>query len=61
LLKGQVKHPHGPYRIAFIAQLVRPWFVRLTRPRLLTAAELARVRKYKRGDDWLGLVKSLRD
>jgi hypothetical protein len=61
LLMGQVKHPHGPYRIAFIAQLVRPWFVRLTRPRLLTAAELARVRQYKRGDDWLGLVKSLRD
>jgi hypothetical protein len=61
LLMGQVKHPHGPYRIAFIAQLVRPWFVRLTRPRLLIAAELARVRQYKRGDDWLGLVKSLRD
>jgi hypothetical protein len=28
LLTGQVKHPHGPYRIAFSAHLVRPWFVR---------------------------------
>jgi hypothetical protein len=61
LLTGQVKHPHGPYRVAFIAQLVGPWFVRLTRPRLLTAAELARVRRYKSGDDWPSLVKSLRD
>src|SRR5262245_30924166 len=60
LLTGQVKHPQGPYRIAFVADLVRPWFVRLTRPRLLTAAELARVRQYKRGDDWLNLVRSLR-
>jgi hypothetical protein len=61
LLTGQVKHPHGPYRIAFIASLVEPWFVRLTYPRVLTAAELARVRQYKLGDDWLALVKSLRD
>jgi hypothetical protein len=61
LLKGQVKHPHGPYRIAFNAHLVGPWFVRLTQARVLTAAELARVRQYKRGDDWLGLVKSLPD
>jgi len=60
LLTGQLKHPHGPYRIAFIASLVEPWFVRLTNPRLLTAAELARVRQYKPGDDWLGLVESLR-
>jgi len=29
--------------------------------KLLTAAELARVRRYKPGDDWLALVKSLRD
>jgi hypothetical protein len=61
LLTGQLKHPHGPRRIAFYAHLVAPWFVRLTRPRLLTAADLARVRQYKPGDDWLGLVKSLRD
>jgi len=60
LLKGQVKHPHGPRRIALNAHLVLPWFVRLTQPRLLTAAELARVRQYKPGDDWLDLVKSLR-
>jgi hypothetical protein len=60
LLEGQVKHPHGPYRIAFSAHLVVPWFVRLTDPRVLTAAELARVRQYKTGDDWLSLVKSLR-
>src|SRR5437762_512941 len=40
LLTGQIKHPQGPYHIAFIADLVRPWFVRLTDPRLLTAAEL---------------------
>ena len=61
LLTGQVKHPHGPYRIAFIASLVGPWFVRLTHPRVLTAAELARVRQYKPADDWLVLIKSLRD
>ena len=61
LLTGQVKHLHGPYRIAFIASLVEPWIVRLTYPRVLTAAELARVRQYKLGDDWLALVKSLRD
>lgn len=61
LLTGQIKHPQGPYRIAFIAALVEPWFVRLTDPRRLTAAELARVRQYKPGDDWLSLVKSLRD
>jgi hypothetical protein len=61
LLKGQFPHPHGPYRIAFIADLVGPWFVRLTDPRALTPAELDRVRQYKPGDDWLGLVKSLRD
>jgi hypothetical protein len=60
LLKGQVKHPHGPYRISFNAHLVGPWFVRLMQPRALTAAELARVRQYKPGDDWLGLVKNLR-
>jgi hypothetical protein len=60
LLTGQVKHPQG-YRIAFIASLVKPWFVRLTHPRMLTAAELARVRQYRSGDDWLALVKSLRD
>src|SRR5262249_23305125 len=63
LLKGQVPHSHGPYRIAFNAHLVAPWFVRLTNPRALTSAELARVRQYKPGDDcdWLSLVKSLRD
>jgi hypothetical protein len=61
LLTGQVKHPHGRYTIAFIAGLVEPWFVRLTHPRELTAAKLARVRQYKPGDDWLALIKSLRD
>lgn len=61
LLKGQVKHTHGRYRIAFNARLVGPWYVRLSRARVLTAAELARVRHYKQGDDWLGLVKGLRD
>jgi hypothetical protein len=61
LLKGQVKHPHGPYRVAFSAHLVRPWFVLLTNPRLLTAAELDRVRQYRPGDDWLAVIKSLRD
>jgi hypothetical protein len=30
-------------------------------PRALAPFELARVRKYKPGDDWLGLVRSLRD
>jgi hypothetical protein len=37
LLTGKMNHPHGPYRIAFSAHLVVPWFVRLTDPRLLTA------------------------
>ena len=60
LLEGQVRHPHGPYRIAVSADLVVPWYVRLTHPRMLTAAELARVHQYKPGDDWLSLVKSLR-
>jgi hypothetical protein len=61
LLKGQVKHPHGRYRTGFNARVVEPWFVQLTDPRALTAAALARVRQYKRGDDWQSLVKSLRD
>ena len=61
LLTGKMNHPGGRYRIAFKAHLVGPWFVRLTHGQVLTAAELARVRQYKHGDDWLSLVKSLRD
>ena len=61
LLKGQLKHPRGTYHIGFEAYLVAPWFVRLTDPRALTPQELARVRRYKSGDDWLSLVGSLRD
>jgi hypothetical protein len=61
LLKGQIQHSHGAYRVAFKAQLVEPWFVKLTKPRALSAAELVRARQYKPGDDWLSLVKSLRD
>jgi hypothetical protein len=61
LLKGQLKHQRGLYHIGFKAHLVEPWFVQLTDPRALTPQELAGVRQYKPGDDWLGLVKSLRN
>ena len=61
LLTRQGPHSRGPYNIAFDASLVGPWYVRLTHGRVLTRAELARIRQYKDGDDWLGLVKSLRD
>ena len=61
MLMREGSHEHGPYRISFEAQLVAPWFVRLTRHRVLTESELARVRQYEDGDDWLSLVGSLRD
>jgi hypothetical protein len=54
-------HERGPYRVSFEAQLLAPWFVRLTRYRVLTETESARVRKYNEGDDWFSLVRSLRD
>jgi hypothetical protein len=61
LLMSEGSHEHGPYRISFEARLVAPWYVRLTRHRVLRESELVRVRQYKEGDDWLSLVRSLRD
>jgi hypothetical protein len=60
LLTGQHTHSRGPYTIAFEANLVGPWYVRLTYGHVLTPAEIGRIRQYKEGDDWLTLVKSLR-
>lgn len=60
LLTGQHAHSQGPYTIAFEATLAGPWYVRLEDGRVLTPAEIDRVRQYKDGDDWLALVKSLR-
>jgi hypothetical protein len=60
LLTSQTRHFSGRYRIAFEADLVEPWFVRLTDSRPLTADELARVRQFKSGDDWLALCATLR-
>jgi hypothetical protein len=39
---------------------VAPWYVRLEDGDVLTPAELDRIRRFKDGDDWLALVKSLR-
>jgi hypothetical protein len=60
LLTTKGSHPHGPYQISFKANLIAPWFVSLWNPRLLTASELAKVRQYKPGDDWLRLCESIR-
>jgi hypothetical protein len=60
LLTTKGKHLHGPYQISFKANLIGPWFVRLTDHRALTASELAKVRQYKPGDDWLRLCESIR-
>jgi hypothetical protein len=40
--------------------LLAPWYVRLMDDRVFTVDEMARLRDYKDGDDWLALVKSLR-
>ena len=46
--------------VALRATLTAPWYVRLAEDRVLTDDEMARLRDYKDGDDWLALVKSLR-
>ena len=61
LLTGQHTHSQGPYTIAFEATLVGPWYVRLDDGRVLTPAGINGICQYKDGDDWLGLVKSLRN
>jgi len=60
LLMGSNTHPDGPYVISLKAEVVNPWYVRLTDCRLLNSAELTRVRQYSPGEDWLALVKDLR-
>jgi hypothetical protein len=60
LLTRQGAHPQGRYTVAFQAGLVGPWYVKLTRDRVLTGAELMRLRQYQDGDNWLHLVNSLR-
>jgi hypothetical protein len=47
LLTGQTKHSTGRYRITFRAELVAPWFVRLTNDRVLDRLRLARFRSQK--------------
>jgi hypothetical protein len=60
LLTSRLPHSTGPYRISFKAELIGPWFVRLTDDRPLTAADLAKVLGFKPGDDWLGLCSTIR-
>ncbi len=60
LLTGQRPHSGGPYTIAFEASLVGPWYVRLADGRVLTPAEIGRIRQYKDSDDWLALVNAIR-
>jgi len=64
LLTGTpVLQPHGlSYKIELKADLVDPWYVRLTDPRELTPAQVAEVHRYQDGDveKWLILVRRLR-
>ncbi len=60
LLKGELAHARGSYTKGFAAELVAPWYVKLTDSRLLTSNELAVIRHFEPGDDWLGLVQWLR-
>jgi hypothetical protein len=60
LITGHHSHSQGPYSIAFEATLTGPWYVRLMNGRPLTPTEMDTIRAYRDGDDWLGLVRSLR-
>ncbi len=60
VLKGELAHARGSYTKGFAAELVAPWYVKLTDSRLLTSNELAVIRRFEPGDDWLGLVQWLR-
>ena len=60
LLKGELAHARGNYTKGFAAELVAPWYVKLTDSRLLTSNELAAIRHFELGDDWLRLVQWLR-
>lgn len=53
-------HSRGRYIVSFVCRLVDPWYVKLTQGRVLTGAELDRLRRYEEGDDWMRLVRSLR-
>lgn len=60
LLKGEMVHARGSYTKGFAAELVAPWYVKLTDNRLLTSGDLAAIRLFDPADDWLGLVRWLR-
>jgi hypothetical protein len=61
LIGSPVLQPHGlTNKIDLKADLVDPWYVRLTEPRELTPAQVAEVHRYRDGDDWWSLVRRLR-
>jgi|SRR5215472_2392563 len=61
LIGSPVLQPHGlTNKIDLKADLVDPWYVRLTGPRELTPAQVAKVHRYRDGDDWWSLVRRLR-
>lgn len=60
LLDGELPHTRGAYKIAFMATLVGPWYVRLIHPTILSSSDLEKIRKYKNDNDWLSLVRQLR-
>ena len=53
-------HSGGRYSIGFKATLAYPWTVRLTDGRLLTPQQRQKLSRFKIGDDWIELVRSLR-
>jgi hypothetical protein len=62
LIGNPVLQPHGlTTKVDLKADLVDPWYVRVTEPRVLTPSQVAEVHRYQDGDDWLSLVKRLRD
>lgn len=62
LLTGEHRIMAGgaPYRTGFLADLARPWTVRLAAPRALSAAERAALDAWRPGDDWMALAGRLR-
>jgi hypothetical protein len=61
LVGNPVLQPHGlSNKIELKADLVDPWYVRLTEPRVLTPAQVDEVHRYRDGDDWRSLVRRLR-
>lgn len=60
LLNGDLAHTRGSYTKGFAAELIAPWYVRLTDSRFLASNELAAIRAFEPGDDWIALVQWLR-